>query len=329
MSHRHSRKSEKGAALLTVLLLVAVLAILAAHGIDRIAGAAKLTSNSRELAQAQAYMVAAENLGMETAQKIVEPSPGRTTNLGDWNGRVNQVPVPGGIISATISDGGNCFNINSLVSQEQNIYVARQAGLDQFIRLMGLLDVPQGDALDIAASLVDWLDSDTVALAGGAEDEYYLQSQRAYRTANNLIVDISELRAIKGIDAAIYARLVPWICALPIAELSPVNINTLRPEQSLLLEILSENPVSSVDIRQFLGRRPETGFSSVTEFWSRPLPASFDATPEVQRQVKVATRWFRLDLTVEMQSALIEEQALVDAGLQPARLVQRRRGDAL
>lgn len=329
MSHGHSGKSEKGAALLTVLLLVAVLAILAAHGIDRIAGAAKLTSNSRELAQAQAYMVAAENLGMQTAQQIVELSPGRTTNLGDWNGRINRVPVPGGIISATISDGGNCFNINSLVRQEQNIYIPRQAGLDQFIRLMGLLDVPQGDAFDIAASVVDWLDSDTIATPGGAEDEYYLQSERAYRTANNLIVDVSELRAIKGIDAAIYARLVPWICALPIAELSPVNINTLRPEQSLLLEILSENPVSSVDIRQFLGRRPETGFSSVTEFWSRPVPASFGATPQVQRQVKVATRWFRLDLTVEMQSALIEEQALVDAGLQPARLVQRRRGDAL
>ena len=329
MSKMSFGKSEKGAALLTVLLLVAVLAILAAHGIDRIAGAAKLTSNARELAQAQAYMVAAENLGMETAQQITAASPGRTTNLGDWNGRPNRMPVEGGIITASISDGGNCFNINGLVRQEQSIFSARQAGLDQFIRLMGLLDVPQGDAIDIAASVADWLDSDTIAAPGGAEDEYYLQSERAYRTANNLMVDISELRAVKGVDPAIYARLAPWICALPIAELSPINVNTLKPEQSLLLEILSENPVNSVEIRQFLGRRPETGFSSVGDFWSRPVPGRFGAGSEVQRQVKVATRWFRLDLTVEMQSALVEEQALVDAGLQPARLVQRRRGDTL
>ncbi|MFT6009102.1 MAG: general secretion pathway protein K, partial [Parasphingorhabdus sp.] len=125
-------RKERGAALLTVLLLVAVIAILAAHGIDRLAGATKLASNARELSQAKAYLIAAESIGMESAEQIVSASPGRTVNLGGWNGREQKFPVPGGIITATLADGGNCFNINSLVTQQQEILSARPEGLAQF-----------------------------------------------------------------------------------------------------------------------------------------------------------------------------------------------------
>lgn len=324
-----SPERERGAALLTVLLLVAVLAILAAHGIDRLAGAAKLTANSRELSQAKAYVVAAESMGMETARQIVSISPDRTTNFGGWNGKENIVPVPGGVITAVISDGGNCFNLNSLVELQGAVFAPRQTGFDQFVRLMIRLDVPDGDANDIAESVTDWLDSNNVASSRGAEDEYYMQLDNPYRTANGLIVDISELRAVKGMDAAIYARLAPWICALPVTDLSPLNVNTLRPERSLLLEILSSSPTNSVQVRQFLGNRPEVGFGSVAEFWSQSVPASLDAPSDAETQVRVTTRWFRLALAVEMQSALVEEDALIDAARQPARLVHRRRGDAL
>ena len=130
---------ERGAALLTVLLLVAVIAILAAHGIDRLAGATKLASNARELSQAKAYLVAAESIGMETAEQIVSASPGRTINVGGWNGKEQKFPVPGGIVAATLADGGNCFNINSLVTQEDDVFSARPEGLKQFSRLMVML----------------------------------------------------------------------------------------------------------------------------------------------------------------------------------------------
>ncbi|MEJ6678172.1 MAG: type II secretory pathway protein, partial [Parasphingorhabdus sp.] len=77
-------EKERGAALLTVLLLVAVIAILAAHGIDRLAGATKLASNARELSQAKAYLIAAESIGIQSAEQIVSASPGRTINVGGW-----------------------------------------------------------------------------------------------------------------------------------------------------------------------------------------------------------------------------------------------------
>lgn len=326
-SSRLVRKGERGAALLTVLLLVAVIAVLAAHGIDRLAGATKLAANARELSQAKAYLIAAESIGMQSAEQIVGVSPGRTTNLGGWNGQERRFPVPGGLISAELRDGGNCFNVNSVVQQTGAVLTARPEGQTQFMRLMGLLDVPQGQAMEIMESLTDWIDSDTVPLRSGAEDVHYMQLETPYRTANAVMVDISELRAVKGMTSDVYAQLAPWLCALPTTDLSPININTLRPEQAILLAMLSNNP----DIggaRQFLGRRADVGYGSLNDFWAESYPASFAAPSEIQSQVKLATRWFRLDMTVEMQSAFVEERALVDAARQPARLVHRERGDA-
>lgn len=320
---------ERGAALLTVLLLVAVIAILAAHGIDRLAGATKLASNARELSQAKAYLIAAEAIGIRSAEQIVSASPGRTVNIGGWNGRERTFPVPGGIVTATLADGGNCFNINSLVTQQQALLSARPEGLAQFSRLMMMLGIAEGDAADIAESASDWIDSDMVAAPRGAEDQFYLQQEQPYRTANALIVDVSELRTIKGVTNDIFVRLAPWVCALPTTDLSPININTLRPEQAILLAMLGEVPSDLTPARQFLGRRPELGYASLNDFWAQSYPASLAATAEAKSQVKLTTRWFRVDLTVEMQSALAEERALIDAARQPGRLVHRQRGDAL
>jgi len=319
---------ERGAALLTVLLLVAVIAILAAHGIDRLAGATKLASNARELSQAKAYLIAAESIGIESAQQIVAASPGRTINVGGWNGKEQKLPVPGGIITASLADGGNCFNINSIVTQQESVLSARPEGLAQFSRLMVMLGIMDGDAADIAESVADWIDSDSVASPRGAEDQYYLQQDKPYRTANALLVDVSELRTIKGVTADLFVRLAPWICALPTTDLSPININTLRPDQAILLAMLGKTPSDLTPARQFLGRRPELGYGSLNDFWRQSYPASLGSSPEVQGQTKLITRWFRADLAVEMQSALVEERVLIDAGRQPARLVHRQRGDA-
>lgn len=320
---------ERGAALLTVLLLVAVIAVLAAHSIDRLAGATKLSANSGALGQAKAYLIAAESIGMQSAEELVAASPGRTTNVGEWNGREQRFAVPGGLILATLQDGGNCFNINSLVRQTQNIFSPRPEGIEQFIRLMGLLDVPQRSAFDIAAATTDWLDSDTISSPGGAEDDYYLQQSTAYRTANGLMVDVSEIRAVKGVTADIYRQLAPWLCALPSSDLSPINVNTLRPEQAILLAMLSAGNIDIVRARQFLAQRPELGYASLNDFWAQPYPAGLLASPEVQNQVKLTTRWFRLDASIEIQGALIDERALIDAARRPAKLVHRQRADAL
>ena len=67
-----------------------------------------------------------------------------------------------------------------------------------------------------------------------------MQSATApYRTGNTLFADAGELRAVAGMSPALYRRLRPWLCALPTSDLSPINLNTLSPEQAPLLAMLA------------------------------------------------------------------------------------------
>lgn len=315
---------ERGAALLTVLLLVAVLAVLAAHGLDRLANATKLSANSQQLAQARAYLIAAEGLGLQSADSIRAASPARTTNLGGWNGRELVVAVPGGQIIAAISDGGNCFNVNGVVQSQQGVLTPRPLVAEQFARLLIAQRVPAGDARAIAASLADWIDTDQIVSPGGAEDDYYRGLDNGYLAPNALIRDISELRLIKGMTGEIYRAIAPWLCALPDAEPAPVNINTLRPDQALLLAILGDQAPDFQRLGAFLAQRPEQGYPSLPEFWRQAPVAAIGAPLEAQGQVKMITRWFRADIRVALPPAEVEERALIDAGRSPARLVNRQ-----
>ena len=65
------------------------------------------------------------------------------------------------------------------------------AALAQFARLIRQIGVPDGDR--IAASTTDWIDTDSNIGANGAEDDTYSSRTPAYRTANTLMTDPSEL----------------------------------------------------------------------------------------------------------------------------------------
>lgn len=66
-----------------------------------------------------------------------------------------------------------------------------------------------------AELLVDWIDPDTNAQPGGAEDSAYLGQNPPYQTANTFITSTSELLALPGFGRERYAKLAPYISALP------------------------------------------------------------------------------------------------------------------
>src|SRR3546814_20207364 len=82
------------------------------------------------------------------------------------------------------------------------------------------------------------------------------------------MVDASELRAVNGVTPGIYDLLRPWVCALPVNDLSPININTMLPGQEPLLAMLLPGQLRVEQARQMLIRRPANGFSRVAEFWA-------------------------------------------------------------
>lgn len=329
MNRRQVRPREKGAALLAVLLLVAVTGAIAAAAMEKLRLSRAVAMNAVAIDQARAYAHGIEQIAILIIEDMTTESPNRTILAGGWNGGVRRVPLPnGGIAEARLTDGGNCFNINSVAEGDPRTRLTRrEAGVGQFAGLMSALGLPEGEAVRIAGAAADWVDSDSVPGSLGAEDGFYASAALPYRTANTLFADIGELRAVAGMTEAYYDRLRPWLCALPVAELSPVNLNTLLPDQAPLLAMLAPGQLSIETARRVLASRPTNGWANQIAFWRIEAMSEVNVSLDVQLQPQLRTVWFAIDTRVELAGSLFSERVLVDARLQPSRIVQRRWSD--
>lgn len=321
MNRRLDRPSERGVALLTVLLLVAVLATLAAVVLDDIRFGIRRAANAEAVGQARWYALGAETLAAGQISQLVRASD-RVTLDGGWHDRPFSFPVENGLIQSRLTDGAACFNLNSVVQGAGDVLSRREAGLAQFNALLGALNFAPREAEMLGAALTDWIDSDGVRESGGAEDEAYLAGSPAYRTGGTLLAEVSELRAIRGFTPAVYARLRPFVCALPTNDLSPINVNTLTPDKALLITMLTSGEVGADLAQRVIAARPAGGWS-VNEFWNQPALA--EHIPADASQVKATTDYFTLQTQVDYLDAEVVASGLfeVDSAGQ-VRLVARR-----
>lgn len=319
---RRVRAGERGAALLTVLLLVAVIAVMAATALERLRLSTRLAANAVALDAARGYAYAAETLATRRVTTLMQQARDRVALTGGWSGRPFGLPIPGGTATARVTDGGNCFNLNGLVTFGfGDAYLVKTQALTRFQRLVRLLRVPGGDG--IATATADWLDSDDDPLPGGAENEAY----RGYRTGGTLMADVSELRAVKGVSPEAYKILRPWLCTLPVAQESVININTLLPEQAPLLAMLLPDTMGVAQAQAALLRRPPGGYASKDQFWAQVASGGGTADVAATQQTGVTTKWFALRIDVVNGGAELHEEGLIDARTLPVRLVTRQWGD--
>ena len=323
------RTGERGAALLAVLLLVAVTGAIAAAAVEGLRLSRTIAVNATARDQGRLFADGAEQLALLTIDDTIARSPERTDLTGGWNGATRRVVLPGGgTAEIRVRDGGNCFNVNSVADGRPGERLTRRpSGVLQFTGLMMALEVPQQDAMRIAEAAADWVDSDTLPGPGGAEDETYGAGAAPYRTGNTLFADPGELRALAGMTPAIYARLGPWLCALPATDLSPININTLGLDQAPLLAMLAPGQLDVPRARRVLAQRPSSGWGNQVEFWRLEAMSEVNVPLDVQLQPQLKTNWFTLDVRVQLMGGEYSETVLVDSRLQPSRIVARRWGE--
>ncbi|WP_375383295.1 type II secretion system minor pseudopilin GspK [uncultured Sphingomonas sp.] len=345
----HRRKEERGAALLTVLLMVAIISVLAATALEKLRLSTRIAGNAAATEQARAYAMAAETLAIVRIDGLLQQATDRVTLAGGWSGHPFSLPLPGGIATARVTDGGNCLNLNGLVTQATPTittgvagaapavaattpYVAAPARVAEFARLIRLQGTPGQLAAAIADATADWIDSDAAELPDGAEDGRYADGAQPYRTANTLMADPSELRAVAGVTPAIYASLRPFLCTLPMARPSTLNVDTLLPEQAPLVAMLAPDTVGIGQAQAALVARPPQGFASAGDFWSQG-PLATAAAGDAPGRTGVLSRWFALEIDVTVGvgggSTHLKEHALVDATHLPPRLVSRQWGEDL
>ncbi|MFQ5546281.1 MAG: type II secretion system minor pseudopilin GspK [Acidiferrobacterales bacterium] len=187
-----------------------------------------------------------------------------------WAQDLPPLPAEGGLVTGHIVDAQGQFNLNNLVrgGQISNDDVA------VFQRLL----VSQELAVELADSVVDWLDTDANTQPSGAEDIDYLNVEPPYRAANQLLQSIGELRLVKGFDRDAVEKLRPLITALP--EATSVNINTAP--SAVLSALFPDLSLSEAD--DLVSQRDEKPFSDVARLKER-LPSDV-ALPKVPYDIK-------------------------------------------
>ncbi len=164
---RRGRTSREGMALLTVLLLVAVMAAVAVVLLDDVRFSVRRTTNADVQAQAQWYAAGAESLARRQIADLIKADPLRTPLEPRWNGRVLNFPIEEGAIRAVVTDGQACFNLNSLVYGQREDLFARPEGAAQFIALGAALGVSRARMANSSRPVRSYKNAATTARCSG------------------------------------------------------------------------------------------------------------------------------------------------------------------
>lgn len=283
---------QKGVALLTALLLVALVTILTVNLQWDTSLDIRRSQNLFEADQALLYALGAEAWASEILQTDARDSD--TDHTGeDWATPVPTLPIEGGAIRGFLEDMQGRFNLNNLVGRRGQV---DEVALEQFERLLTVLELDPA----LARITVDWLDHDLEpGFPSGAEDSFYTARIPPYRTANLALTSASELLAIGEMDAASYLILAPYVTALPNG--TALNVNTASAP---VLRSLSDQ-ISDTVAENLVGERGDQGFDGLAAFADL-------VEPEILQSLELSSSFFRLTADVSIGSTRFTLYSLLE-----------------
>ena len=216
-----SRRRHRGVALITAMLITAIVASLAT-GLSA-DNALDVRRTTMLLFHDQSVQVA---LGAESWMRNIlrdDAIDSPTDHLGElWASELPGLPVDNGsvqgAVTGSVQDLQGRFNVNNLIDANGEV---DEVYFEQFKRLLMALELDQR----FAGLTVDWLDADqNASFPDGAEDPIYTGMSPPYRTYNRPLSNVSELAALEGMTQGAFLHLQPHITALPAR--TAINVNT-------------------------------------------------------------------------------------------------------
>jgi general secretion pathway protein K len=279
--------NEEGAALLAVLALVLLLAGFASVGLAQLRAATDQVADADARAEAQLLAQAGVAASLNLAAQVKARANRQRSTVTE----PVTVPFAGGTVRVRFSDGGNCFNLNSLAPMPGAD--TGQALPADFSRLLQAAGIPFLDAARLAEA--------TMARLAGTRI---------------LWADASEWLTVPGVTRAHWEIAGPLLCALPVREASPINANSLTADKAPLLIALGVPPDAA---RRAIASRPADGWTTSNAFWTDATPDGQPATSGAD-VVGVSSRWMALELVAETPRARVTRRLLLDTVRQPARV---------
>ncbi|MGH8221310.1 MAG: type II secretion system minor pseudopilin GspK [Steroidobacteraceae bacterium] len=316
-------RRERGIALLTAILLVALGTMIATAMAYRTAMTARRGQGDFALDQSILIGEAGEAIAGYALRESRAKYPKADAPGQPWTRHYGPVPITDGVtLEAWLEDMQGRFNLNNLVDASGT---KDPKAIQAFEKL--LQNPKIGLEPKWAELLADWIDADTrVDSPDGAEDSTYLSQIPPYRAANRQITSASALLALPGFGPDRYARIAPFVTALP--RTSTINLCTASKYVLDALLPPGEYQYSLLDdqaLREQRSNAPNGCFPTpqdITQTWAgQPQGSSSFATQMSGMQ----SDYFRLTSVVSIGSAQFYLYSLLhrEQNGSKARVIQR------
>ncbi len=277
-----SRDRQRGVALITVLLVFALVAVLAAAMLERAQLSQRSAANLIGSRQAWHYALGGEAYARQLlANDLREGERGVDLLTEAW-ARVDAsqlFEIDAGEMTIEIADLQARFNLNNLVTGEGAPDAAQRAQLLRLLTVLGL------DA-KLADQWQDWIDPDREPLPAGGEDGAFSD----LLAANRPEAHSSALRQMPSLSAEQYHRLAPFVTTLPA--FVPVNVNTAPAEVLRALSPIIDDSTAS----RIISRQQRGGFATTQAF----IDFVGAAATGLAGQVSVDSSYFEVTVTVNI-----------------------------
>lgn len=279
--------TERGFALIQVLLVFAILAVVVSRLQYEQRIQIERAYQSLFLSQSQSYIDSAEAIARVGLKLDLEQTQ-IDHFYQDWNQPIGPLPLEEGMISLEMNDLQGRFNLNWL--HEDSGF--RDGARDGLKRLL----IELGEDSAIADELYNWFDENS-----GAEFNYG-DLVPSYTPSFHPMADVTELRLLKSVDREVYANLAPYISALPAK--SALNINTATPQVLMSLA----NFIGLDDAQGFVDQRGESGYDSVEDLTNQALFQEAEE-PMLIDNLGVRSYWFDLFTEVSVGDRSLTQQS--------------------
>lgn len=257
---------QRGVALLSVVLIVAIVAAVVVQLTNRQLLTIVSTRQTVNQAQAIQYALGAEKFALKLIDNRHRNSDEpRDALVDDWIEPFSPFEYAEGSTVVQIVDLNRRINLNGLQGEFGNAVVK---ALEKFC-----------EEHEINKNLIplirDWIDKDKIPAVNGGEDSYWLLQDESRRTPNTLASHISELNFMRGSDRDLMSKVRGHIDVLPTSEMT-LNINTITAP---VLHAFSDANISRAHAEAFVASAREytsssdavkalDGFDAITQFLS-------------------------------------------------------------
>lgn len=249
--------SQRGIALLTILVMVALATILAATIAKRQTNTSENTGYLMRQDQSLLYAKSAEAFFSEL---LIQDSDngGNIDHLQEnWAKPMPAFPVEDGFVSGRLLDESGKFNLNNLLKADGSVDDSARRWFEKLLQRVGL-------PAELSQAVIDWQDADDETTgAMGAESNYYQGLDPSYLASNTKFHQVEELKLVRGFEGKNYDLIAPYVTALP--EATKINMNTAAP--LLLASIDPKIDVKTLEQELKTKQAELTYFNSVEDLW--------------------------------------------------------------